>query len=62
MNERGMEAFTAIVMGQTLGRAAELLNLTQSAVSHRLKDLEAELGAILRLPGRIAEAVISSRS
>ena len=47
MNERGMEAFTAIVIGQTLGRAAELLNLTQSAVSHRLKDLEAELGAIL---------------
>lgn len=47
MNERGLEAFTAIVMGQTLRRAAELLNLTQSAVSYRLKELEDDLGTIL---------------
>lgn len=47
MNERGLEVFTAIVMGQTLRRAAELLNLTQSAVSRRLKELEEDLGSIL---------------
>lgn len=47
MNNRGMEAFFAIATGMTLSRAAELLNLTQSTVSNRLKEFEEELGVIL---------------
>ena len=47
MNNRGMEAFLAIAMGKTLSRAAELLNLTQSTVSYRLREFEEELGVIL---------------
>jgi len=44
MNGKGMEAFLAIAMGQTFIRAAEVLNLSQSSVSHRLKQLEREMG------------------
>jgi DNA-binding transcriptional LysR family regulator len=47
MNGKGLEAFLAIAMGQTFIRAAKVLNLSQSSVSHRLKQLERELGAVL---------------
>jgi DNA-binding transcriptional LysR family regulator len=47
MNGKGIEAFLAIAMGQTFSRAAEVLNLTQSSVSHRLKQLEREIGVVL---------------
>jgi DNA-binding transcriptional LysR family regulator len=47
MNGKGIEAFLAIAMGQTFIRAAEVLNLTQSSVSHRLKQLEREMGVVL---------------
>ncbi|MDO8970927.1 MAG: LysR family transcriptional regulator [Saprospiraceae bacterium] len=47
MNGKGIEAFLAIAMGQSFIRAAEVLNLAQSSVSHRLKQLERELGVIL---------------
>ncbi|MGC7872121.1 LysR family transcriptional regulator [Desulfosporosinus sp. SYSU MS00001] len=43
----GIEAFLAIVQTHSLNRAAELLHLTQSTVSYRLKTLERELGAPL---------------
>ena len=47
MNEKGIEAFLAIAMGQSFIRAAEVLYLTQSSVSHRLKQLEREMGVVL---------------
>jgi DNA-binding transcriptional LysR family regulator len=47
MNGKGMEAFLAIAMGQTFIRAAEVLNLSQSSVSHRLKQLERGMGVVL---------------
>lgn len=47
MDAKGLEIFLAIAMGQTLSRAAEILNLSQSAVSRRLKQLEVNLGIVL---------------
>ena len=47
MDRKGLEVFLAIAMGQTLSRAAEVLNLSQSAVSRRLKQLEGDLGLVL---------------
>lgn len=47
MSEKGMEAFLAATMGKTLRRASEILNLSQSSVSYRLKQFEKELGLIL---------------
>jgi DNA-binding transcriptional LysR family regulator len=47
MDYIGIEAFLAIVKAQSLTRAAELLNLTQSSISHRLKLLEDEMGTKL---------------
>ena len=47
MNINGIEAFLAIVSTQSLTKAAEFLHLSQSSVSHRLKNLEQELGLFL---------------
>jgi len=47
MHEKGIEAFLAVAMSRTLGRAAELLNVTQSTVSYNLKELENDMGMIL---------------
>ena len=47
MNNRGMEVFLAIAMAKNFQKAAELLNLTQSTVSHRLQELEDEMGSVL---------------
>lgn len=47
MYERGIEAFLAVAMSRTLGKAAKLLNVTQSTVSYNLSELENELGMIL---------------
>lgn len=47
MDFMGIEAFLAIVQTQNLTKAAELLHLTQSAVSYRLKILEREIGTTL---------------
>jgi len=47
MNGKGIEAFLAIAMGRSFIRAAEVLSLTQSSVSHRIKQLEREMGVIL---------------
>ncbi|MBP2645029.1 MAG: hypothetical protein H6Q75_469 [Firmicutes bacterium] len=47
MDFLGIEAFLAIVKTQSLTRAAELLHLSQSTVSYRLKGLERGIGATL---------------
>lgn len=44
MDYIGIEAFLEIVKMHSLTKAAEMLNLTQSSVSHRLKTLEESLG------------------
>ena len=43
----GMEVFLAIVQGRSLSKAADMLHLSQSTVSYRLKMLEREVGAAL---------------
>lgn len=47
MNIDDIQAFLAIVANQSLTKAAEVLHLSQSSVSHRLKHLEQELGLVL---------------
>ncbi|MBS7525535.1 LysR family transcriptional regulator [Fusibacter paucivorans] len=49
----GIEAFLAIIENGSLSKAAGMLHLSQSSVSHRLKILEGELGfkLIERHPG-----------
>lgn len=47
MNIDDIQAFLAIVANQSLTKAAEVLHLSQSSVSHRLKNLERELGLVL---------------
>lgn len=44
---RGLQAFEAVARLGTLAAAAETLGITASAVSHRLRGLEAELGVEL---------------
>ncbi|MDR3561350.1 MAG: LysR family transcriptional regulator [Negativicutes bacterium] len=43
----GIEAFLAIVSTQNLTKAAEILHISQSSVSQRLKALEQDLGFLL---------------
>lgn len=47
MDSLGMEAFLAIAKTRNLTKAAELLHLSQSTVSHRLQALERSVGATL---------------
>jgi DNA-binding transcriptional LysR family regulator len=47
MNIDDIQAFLAVVSNQSLTKAAEILHLSQSSVSHRLKNLEQELDLIL---------------
>ena len=47
MHEKGIETFLAVAMSRTLGKAAELLNVTQSTISYNLSELESEMGMIL---------------
>ncbi len=47
MYDKGIETFLAIASCHTISGAAELLHLTQSAISHRLRELESQLGMIL---------------
>jgi DNA-binding transcriptional LysR family regulator len=47
MHEKGIETFLAVSMSRTLGKAAELLNVTQSTVSYNLNELENEMGMLL---------------
>jgi len=43
----GLEAFEAVARHRSFTRAAEELHVTQSAISHRVRALEAQLGATL---------------
>ena len=47
MNSDGLESFLAVARLLNVSRAAEHLNVAQSTVSKRLKDLELELGITL---------------
>lgn len=47
MHEKGIETFLAVAMSRTLGKAADLLNVTQSTISYNLSELESEMGMIL---------------
>ncbi len=47
MNIDDIQAFLAVIANQSLTKAAEILHLSQSSVSHRLKNLEQELGLVL---------------
>jgi DNA-binding transcriptional LysR family regulator len=55
MNFRQLEIFRAVMLGQSASRAAELLGITQPAVSRALADLEAGLGFLVfeRVRGRL---------
>ncbi len=44
MNALGIEAFLAIIETGSISKAADILHLSQSTISHRLKTLESELG------------------
>lgn len=47
MQEKRLEVFLAIAMSRTLGKAADMLNVTPSTVSRELKALEEEIGMLL---------------
>lgn len=52
MNIDDIQAFLAVVSNQSLTKAAEVLHLSQSSVSHRLKNLERELDLVLVQRGK----------
>ncbi len=47
MYDRGIEAFLAVASCHSISGAAESLHITQSAVSHRLRELESQVEMIL---------------
>jgi DNA-binding transcriptional LysR family regulator len=49
MDYTGMEAFIAIAQLGNFARAADHLNLSQAALSHRIRKLETEMGIQLLL-------------
>ncbi|EFH12384.1 LysR substrate binding domain protein, partial [Pseudoroseomonas cervicalis ATCC 49957] len=55
MNHRQLEVFQAVMLGGSASRAAELLGVTQPAVSRMIADLEAAIGFALfdRVRGRL---------
>lgn len=63
LSSRQLEAFVAVARTLNFTRAAERLNLTQSALSQRIRKLEEELGAALlvRAPGAIRLTETGSR-
>lgn len=56
MNIDDIQAFLAVVSQQSVTRAADLLHISQSSVSHRLKNLEDELGVVLLERGKGVKA------
>lgn len=55
MNLRQLEAFRAVMISGTVSRAAELMGITQPAVSRGIAELEAQVGFALfdRIKGRL---------
>ncbi|MFG1365696.1 LysR substrate-binding domain-containing protein [Xanthobacter versatilis] len=52
---RGLAALDALARHRRQGAAAEALGISRSALSHRIADLEAELGArLIRTEGRVS--------
>lgn len=47
MYDLGIEAFLAVSDTQSISKASKILHITQSAVSHRIRDLEKQLGVTL---------------
>lgn len=47
MYDRGIEAFLSVASCRSISGAAKMLNLTSSAISHRLRNLEDELNMTL---------------
>jgi len=47
MDHRSIDTFMAVARTRNVSQAAEQLNLSQSAVSKRVKMLEQELGIVL---------------
>lgn len=47
MNFLGIETFLAIIETRSLTKATEILHVSQSTVSHRLKSLEQEINTVL---------------
>lgn len=47
MDARGIETFLVIASCHSLSAAADILHITQSAVSRRIRDLEGQLGMVL---------------
>ena len=56
MNERDFELLSALNQTKNITRAADLLYITQSALSKRINTLEEELGAPLMLRSKIGRA------
>ena len=52
----GLEAFVAIAEHGSFQRAADTLQLSQTALSHRLRKIEADLGAplLIRSPREVS--------
>lgn len=63
LSSRQLEAFVAVARTLNFTRAAERLNLTQSALSQRIRKLEEELGAslLVRAPGAVRLTETGSR-
>jgi len=47
MYDRSIEAFLAVASCHSISGAADLLHVTQPAISHRIRELETHLGIIL---------------
>jgi DNA-binding transcriptional LysR family regulator len=47
LHEKGIETFLSVAMSRTLGKAATLLNVSQSTISYNLRELENDMGMIL---------------
>lgn len=58
----GLEAFEAVARNASFTRAARELHVTQSAVSHRVRALEAQLGVALFVRGRRLELTDAGRT
>ena len=55
MNLRQLEAFRAVILGQTVTRAAEMLHISQPAATRLISSLEEDIGFVLfdRIKGRL---------